>query len=177
MQAYDDPVYLMNSAEVAFMKAEAYARLGASGQAKAAYEEGVTKAFSRWGYDASLYIAPGGTYEFNDSTTETMIRSIMLQKWVAAAKANTWDAFFDRNRTGYPEISTASRVRVSNQTEGLMEGYVLGTLVTPGNTVLQPQEFPHRLLIPSISSSYNPNAPETKSISSPLWWHTNYKNP
>ncbi|MCC8200015.1 MAG: SusD/RagB family nutrient-binding outer membrane lipoprotein [Tannerellaceae bacterium] len=176
MQAYNDPVYLMNSAEVAFLRAEAYARMAEFSQAKAAYDEGVIKAFARWGYNASAHIAPGGYYEFDDSDIETMLNSIMLQKWVAAAKANTWDAFFDRNRTGYPEISTASKVRISNQTEGLMEGYELGTLVTPGNTVLQPYEFPHRMLVPSASSSYNPNAPATKSLTTPLWWHKNYTN-
>ncbi|MDH6304479.1 hypothetical protein M2459_001212 [Parabacteroides sp. PF5-5] len=171
LQAYDDPAYLMNNAEVAFMKAEAYARMGDKAKAKAAYDNGVTKAFARWGYDASSFIASGGVYAFKDASTNEMVKCILTQKWVASAKANSWDAFFDRNRTGYPEISKVEKVRVSNITEGLMPGYELGTLVDPGSTELQPGAFPRRMLVPQGSSAYNPNAPETKGLTEPMWWH------
>jgi hypothetical protein len=170
LQAYNDPAYLMNNAEVAFMKAEAYARLGDKAKAKAAYDDAVTKAFGRWGYDASLFIAGGGVYAFKDASLDEMLACILIQKWVAAAKANPWDAYFDRNRTGLPKISKAEKVRVSNITTGLMPGYELGTLVNPGNTELQTGQFPCHLLVPQNSSSYNPNAPEPKPLTEPLWW-------
>jgi len=47
-QAYDDPVYLMNKAEIFFLEAEAYARLGNASAAKEKYDNGVKAAFDRW---------------------------------------------------------------------------------------------------------------------------------
>lgn len=172
-QSYSDPAYLMNNAEAAFLQAEAYARLGDKTKAKAAYEDGITKAFARWGYDASSFITADGVYAFDDSSTDKMLECILIQKWVAAAKANAWDAFFDRNRTGIPEISKAEKVRVSNIEPGLMPGYELGTLVAPGSTELQMNEYPKRMLVPQVSSANNPNAPITKNLTDPMWWHKN----
>lgn len=169
-QAYSDPVYLMNQAECYFLIAEAQARLGNTSEAKAAYEEGVSAAFGRWGYDAADFLKEGGAYAFKSGSKDEMLKCILTQKWVSYAKANTWDAFFDRNRTGIPAISTAFTVRVSNKKPGLTEGYELGTLVAPGNTVLQPMEFPRRLLVPDASAQYNVNAPATKNLQEPMWW-------
>jgi hypothetical protein len=173
LQAYDDPVYLMNAAEAEFMVAEAYARLGDKAKAKTAYDNAVTKAFERYGYDAADFIAAGGVYEFKDASTDDMMKSIMTQKWVAACKANSWDAFFDRNRTGIPAISSIPKVRVSNTEPGLTPGYELGTLVISATSTLNSGEFPHRLMVPQASSAYNPNAPTPVGIATPLWWHTN----
>jgi hypothetical protein len=173
LQAYSDPVYLMNAAEIAFMLAEVYARTGDKANAKLHYDDGVTRAFRRYGYDASGHIAAGGVYSFDDRDEDSMMTSIMTQKWVAACKANAWDAFFDRNRTGIPAISRISPVRVddTDYTLGLTPGYVLGTLVPPGGTVLLADDFPHRLIVPQNSQVYNPNAPAAVSIREPLWWH------
>jgi hypothetical protein len=169
-QAYDDPVYLMNAAEAYFQVAEAQARLGNTNAAKTAYEEGVENAFARWKYDATEFIKAGGVYEFDSSSLNAMLKSILTQKWVAGAKANSWDSWMDRNRTGIPAISDAEKVRVSNITPGLEPNYELGTLVRPGTTVLQAREIPRRLPVPNASALYNPNAPATKLTQEPLWW-------
>lgn len=169
-QAYSDRVYLMNSAEAYFLVAEAQARAGKAVEAKAAYNQGVTAAFARWGYDATNFIKAGGVYEFNSTSTSTMLKSILIQKWVAGAKANSWDSWMDRNRTGIPAISDAEKVRKNNITLGLEDGYVLGTLVRPGTTVLQAREIPRRLPVPNVSALYNVNAPATKATQEPLWW-------
>lgn len=174
-QAYDDPVYLMNKAEIFFLEAEAYARLGNTAQAEAKYNSGVEAAFDRWDTTAGLgasFIAPGGAYAFDSSSEAAMLKCILTQKWVSYAHANCLDGVFDRNRTGIPAISRATTVRVSEAPgeHELTLGYELGTLVAPGTTVLQPTEYPRRLLVPTSSSQYNPNAPETKSLQEPMWW-------
>jgi hypothetical protein len=171
-QSYSDPVYLMNAAETYFLIAEAEARAGNYVRAKSAYDEGVTKAFARWGYDAADFIKTGGSYAFDNSSAGAMLKCILTQKWVAGAKANSWDSWMDRNRTGIPAISDAEKVRISNITPGLEDGYVLGTLVRPGTTVLQPREIPRHLPVPNISALYNSNAPESKPVQEPLWWQT-----
>lgn len=171
-QAYNDPVYLMNKAEIGFMVAEVYARTGNSSKAKEAYDEAVKAAFERFGLDGSSFVAADGAYEFDSSSEEKMMLSIMTQKWVSYAKANSWDGWFDRNRTGIPAISDAETVRESYlpRHRTLTDGYVLGTLVDPADSVLQPGEYPRRLLVPDASSQYNPNAPATKSLVTPMWW-------
>jgi len=169
LQHYSDPVYLMNHAEAHFLQAEAYARLGDAANAKAQYEEGVLAGFERWGLDGSSYIAEGGAYQFDEAN---MVKCIMLQKWVSYAKANALDGWFDRNRTGYPALAGTIAVRVddTNPAAGLTPGYELGTLVDPGETSLQPKQMPRRLMTPTSSSQYNPNAPLTKELYEPMWW-------
>lgn len=169
-QAYSDTTYLMNAAEISFMIAEAQARAGKTVEAKAAYDAGVTKSFYRWKFNAADFIKAGGPYAFDSSSLNSMLKCILTQKWVAGAKANAWDSWMDRNRTGIPAISDAEKVRTSNVTVGLAPGYVLGTLVRPGTSVLQPREIPRRLPVPKVSSLYNPNAPATKTTQEPLWW-------
>ncbi|MBO7269513.1 MAG: SusD/RagB family nutrient-binding outer membrane lipoprotein, partial [Bacteroidales bacterium] len=169
LQHWSDPVYIMNQAEANFLQAEAYARLGETAKAKAAYEAGVMAGFSRWGYDGSSYIAEGGVYEFDENN---MIECIMIQKWVSYAKANSWDGWFDRNRTGYPKVAGAITVRVddTNPAAGLTPGYEMPSFVDPGETSLQPKQMPRRLMVPTSSSQYNPNAPVTKELYEPMWW-------
>ena len=169
LQHYSDPVYLMNHAEAHFLQAEAYARLGDAANAKAAYDEGVLAGFERWGLDGSSYIAEGGVYQFDEAN---MVKCIMLQKWVSYAKANALDGWFDRNRTGIPAVAGAITVRVSDvdPSAGLSAGYELGTFVDPGETSLQPKQMPRRLMTPTSSSQYNPNAPVTKELYEPMWW-------
>ena len=175
LQSYDDPVYLMNQAEIYFLEAEAYARLGNTSMAKTKYDAGVEAAFDRWESTAgqgAAFISAGGAYEFDSSSEEAMLKCILTQKWVSYAHANCLDGVFDRNRTGIPAISSAFTVRVSNYPgeRTLSSGYELGTLVAPGSTVLQPTEYPRRLLVPNISSDYNTNAPTTKALEEPMWW-------
>lgn len=169
LQHYSDPVYLMNQAEAYLLQAEAYSRLGETAKAQECYEKGVLAGFDRWGLDGSSYIAEGGSYEWD---ADNQIECIMLQKWVSYAKANALDGWFDRNRTGYPKMAGSITVRVSDvdPSAGLSDGYELGTLVDPGETALQPKQMPRRLMTPSSSSQYNPNAPVTKELYEPMWW-------
>lgn len=175
-QAYNDPAYLMNEAEINFLVAEAYARLNDPIKAQTYYEAGVVASFNRWPQSsgkAGAFIAVGGVYAFDASSTDAMLKCILTQKWISYAKANSLDGVFDRNRTGIPSISSAATVRASNtpQARTLTSGYVLGTLVAPGSTVLDKTAFPRRLLVPYISSQYNKNAPQTtKALDEPMWW-------
>jgi hypothetical protein len=172
-QAWDDPVYLMNKAEILFLEAEAYARLGDAANAKVKYDAGVNAAFDRFestaGQAADLL---SRDYEFDDSSTDSMLKCILTQKWVSYARANALDGVFDRNRTGIPAITPGVQVRESSVAleNTLSEGYVLGTLVDPANSVLQPGDFPRRLLVPTVSGQYNPNAPTTQELYEPQWW-------
>lgn len=174
-QSYDDPVYLMNVAEISFLVAEAYARLENGVKAKEYYDKGVEASFDRWSESkgkAVDFVKAGGVYEFDSASKEAMLKCIMTQKWISYAKANALDGVFDRNRTGIPAISSAETVRVSYlpKERTLTAGYELGTFINPGSSVLPKGSYPRRLLVPNSSSQYNPNAPETKALDEPMWW-------
>lgn len=150
-----DPVYFASVAEAYFLKAEAYVRLSNTAEAKAAYDKGVIAAFTRWGKDASGFIAAGGAYEFDSSASmEGMIEQIIVQKWVAAIRCQSWDSWFDFNRTGYPKMGAGEML------EAYAGGYSAG-------------DYPRRYLYPRSSSLYNDNTPknELKSLVTKLWWH------
>lgn len=165
-----DPVFFMTAAEVAFLRAEAYARLGNPALAKTNYDAAVTLAFQRWSederapanFDAAPFIAPGGAYEFLAGTTEQMIEQIIMQKWVAATRTQAWDSFFDQNRTGYPRISPVATDHPA---------YVPGQYTISVNSVLEAGQIPRRLLFPKSSSDFNPNTPDVVPVTTKMWWH------
>lgn len=157
-----DAVYLMSAAEVAFLKAEAYARLGDATHAKTNYDQAVTLAFDRWQKDASPFIAAGGAYAFKATSTETMLTGILTQKWMAATRCQAWDAWFDINRTGIPALGATFPDE---------EGYVWGELTPCIGSALGTGEYPRRMLYPKASSDYNSNAPAVIPLQDKQWWH------
>ena len=157
-----DAVYFMSAAEVAFLQAEAYARLNDAAKAKEAYDQGVSLAFERWGYSAADFVADGAPYAFNNTDLNSMLTSILTQKWIASTRCQAWDAWFDINRTGIPVLGTK---HVDE------EGYVWGELTPCIGSALAPGEYPRRLLYPKSSSDYNPNTPSVVPLSEKQWWH------
>ncbi|MFI0428177.1 SusD/RagB family nutrient-binding outer membrane lipoprotein [Mariniflexile sp. HMF6888] len=161
------PVYFISLAESYFMQAEAMLRYNSGTGAKALYDAGVTAAFAQqpdffddelateeaqtWTkavyFNAAPYIASGGAYEYPASGFDDQLEAIIVQKWVASYPGNGADAFFEWQRTGYPDFFTVS-----------VNG-VLGT------------GFPQRLLYPNTETSRNSNAPDVVPITTPIWWN------
>lgn len=172
----DDPVYFMSAAEVDFLKAEAYVKLGNTAEAQANYESGVTAAFDRWAgetdlsgknvilpadFDVASLIGPGMVYAFNTTSQQTMLESIWRQKWIAGVRSQGWESFLEVNRTGFPNAGTVNSEDPA---------YVVGQLAPSINTVLGSGQFPRRLIYPKTSSDYNPNTPAVVPIQDKLWW-------
>ncbi len=173
----NDPVYFMSLAEVEFIKAEANVLLMNFTEAKINYDNGVKAAFDRWkaakdaddiefvfpaDFDVDEFIGPGKNYEFNQTTSITMLESIWRQKWIAAVRCQAWEAFLETNRTGYPKAGT-----VTSQDPA----YVIGEFAPSMNSVLGPGEFPRRLIYPKTSSDYNKNTPSVIPVQTKMWWH------
>lgn len=174
-----DPVFFMSEAESYFLQAEAWARIGNSVNAKSFYEKGVTASFKRiysdkpgqvgasvWTadkpFDATPFLGAGGKYEYKSAgSMEEQVEQIIIQKWVAACRAQAWDSFFDQNRTGYPKISSVDYED---------EAYVPGQYVLSYNSVLE-DVFPRRMLYPKTSLDYNLNTPKVVPLSEKMWWH------
>lgn len=157
-----DPVYFMSATEVAFLQAEAYARLNDGVKAKEQYDRAVTLAFERWGKDASSFIADGGAYAFDSKDKNAMLTCILTQKWIAATRCQAWDAWFDINRTGIPALG---------KTYPGEEGYVWGQLTPCIGSALGEGEYPRRMLYPKGSSDYNSNTPTVIPLQEKQWWH------
>lgn len=158
-----DYVYFISAAESYFLQAEAVARYGVSGNAATLYNSGVQASFTKlnlmWDHDddtttaivplpASNYTATDSIYEFPSSGTfEEQLEAIITQKWVSMANSQSLEAFFEQNRTGFPNFYT---VAVNNVTSGF---------------------FPRRLTYPQSERLRNPNnVPPVKPLTEPVWW-------
>ncbi|MGM9753146.1 MAG: SusD/RagB family nutrient-binding outer membrane lipoprotein [Candidatus Cryptobacteroides sp.] len=141
------PVCFISAAEVEFLKAECYARLGRSDNAKACYEAGIAASFEACGLSgADAFIA--GPYAFVAGDTESMVEQIINHKWASNVRCNPIESWFDINRTGYPKR---------------------GTTITDFDGTIGGK--PYRYMYPEDSGLYNPNSPEVKDVTEKMWWH------
>ena len=162
-----DPVEFISAPESYFLQAEARVRYFGGAGAQALYESGVTAAFAAVGEDASTFIAPGGVYawgaEVEGGQTLTAIAQIIRQKWASDVYGcHGIEAFFDKNRTGFPATSAV----YSNSL-----AYIPGQLVVAKNSVLGGTALPKRFVYPYDETSRNINAPQTiVSSTTAVWW-------
>jgi hypothetical protein len=130
------PVYFFTVEETDFLIAEAQARYGTTVAAQAAFNAGVSASLVREGLKANAI-----SYPYNG------IQSIIEQKWVAATNKRAIEAFFDYNRTGYPNFFTESSI-----------------------SVLQPGQRPKRLYFPASERKSNVNTPAKVALTVKVWW-------
>ena len=161
-----DPVEFISAAESFFLQAEADQRYLGGSNAKTLYEQGVLASFASTGKDGSTYIAPGGVYEWGNELEGGVkldpIAQIIRQKWADAAHGcHGIEAWFDKNRTGYPASSAVYSDDPS---------YIPGQLVIVMNSVLPAGQVPKRLVFPNTETTINPNAPAAVPTTTPVWW-------
>ena len=139
------PVYFFTLAEIHFMKAEALTRYPAlGGNAETEYNAGVNASFNLLNIDGAGELL-AGAYKF-PADANARIEAIITQKWVACAKFNPIESFFEFNRTGYPTFFT----------------------VSPNSAI--GGKFPQRLLFAADEVARNPNTPAQVAIDVPVWW-------
>jgi hypothetical protein len=156
-----DPVDYISLAESNFLQAEALERYFGGTGAKAKYDAGVRAAFARYSYEASGFIAAGGKYAYPDAGSfEDKLEAIIVQKWASMANSHALEAFFERNRTGYPRTSAVYSTDAS---------YVPGRFVYPKNGITNGL-FAKRLIFPDSERSKNSNTPPEKKITEKVWW-------
>jgi len=167
VQHFDDPVELISEAESYFLQAEARVRYFAGAGAKTLYDQGVTAAFAAVGKNATTFIAPGGVYEWKKEVeggvTLSDIAQIIRQKWAHFVYGvHGIEAFFDKNRTGFPATSPVYSTDAN---------YVAGQFVISKTSVLPPGSLPRRMVYPYDETSRNTSAPKTVvPMTTPVWW-------
>lgn len=154
-----DPVDFISKAESHFLQAEALERYFGGAGAQAQYEAGVRASFARYGDNPNALLA--GAYAYPAAGNfEQKLEAIIVQKWASMPKSHSLEAYFERNRTGYPRTST---VYSTDPT------YVPGRFVYPRNGVTGGL-FAKRLIFPDIERSKNPNTPPEEPITKKVWW-------
>ncbi|RZL16661.1 MAG: SusD/RagB family nutrient-binding outer membrane lipoprotein [Pedobacter sp.] len=171
---------VMIAAEVWFLLAEAYARGYLSGDAAAAFNNGITQSFTYLYKDASNAIAPGknvaadvAAYQAANVTsplvnfslavsTEQKIEAIITQKYIALNQINNDEAFNEFRRTTYPKI-------VNGSLDPLL------TFASRQSVSTHVDKLPTRYLYPSEEYNLNPaNAPAgINKFSSLIFWDLN----
>lgn len=138
------PVYWMNAAEVAFLRAEAVAVFGFNmgGTAEEFYKQGIRLSFEQWGVSgADAYMAqssnvsvtytdPAGSNTYNEVLTtlpvawkegasvEEKQERILIQKWIANWQLGN-EAWADYRRTGFPHLIPATTD--GNRSNGIVD--------------------------------------------------------
>ena len=128
-----DPLYWMNAAAFAFLRAEAKAIYGFNmhGEAKKFYEDGIRLSFEQWGVDgvdayinseemeSMSYTDPASLNSYPDELTSLTVKwdesatpdekqeRIIIQKWIANWMLGN-EAWADYRRTGYPHLMPAT---------------------------------------------------------------------
>lgn len=129
------PVYFFTKEEVLFLIAEAQARYGTATDAEIAFKSGISANLISLGLASDAIV-----YPYNG------LKSIIVQKWIAATNKNNIEAFFDYNRTGFPTM-----------VESLTSTFTAG-------------QRPKRLFFPDNERKTNPNTPAKVALNKPVWW-------
>lgn len=153
-----DPVDFISLAESHFLQAEALERYYGGAGAKAQYDAGITASFQRYGDNPATFLT--GVYAYPTGTTEQKLEAIITQKYASFPGSHALEAWFERNRTGYPRISTVYSTDPS---------YVPGQLVYPKNGITNGQ-FAKRLIWPDLERSRNSNTPTEEPLTKKVWW-------
>lgn len=156
-----DLVDYISLAESNFLQAEALERYFAGAGAKAKYDAGVSASFARYGLNAASFLATGGLYAYPVAGNfEQKLEAIIVQKWSSMPNSHALEAYFERNRTGYPRTSAVYSTDPA---------YVPGQFVFPKNAVTG-GKFSKRLILPDTERSKNANAPGEKTVTDKVWW-------
>jgi hypothetical protein len=146
------PVKFISAAESYFLQAEAVTRgwLTSTMSAKTLFETGIRASFKSYNVPGvDNYIATAPAAQWPAGATQR-IRAIIIQKWAAMNGNQSFEAWTEWRRTGYPDFFTVS---------------VESTLAAG--------KMPVRILYPSTESTTNLNYPGQKLIDVPVWWDVN----
>lgn len=158
------PVYFMSREESLFLQAEALERYMGGTGAKEKYDAGVIESFQKNGSTTgATYVTTAGAYAYPAGNFEDKLKAIIQQKWISLFPGNGFEAFFEQNRTGYPEVSPVPQTS---------ESYVPGQFAYSINGTTGGL-FPKRLEYPNNVTTRNPNTPAILPVTTPIWWDVN----
>ena len=161
---------LMTTWEVNFYLAEVYARANDPAKAKSYYDAAVQASLDYWG--ASGSITGSGEYaEWPNGTVEENVKAIAMQKWVAYCKLQHMEAFYERNRTKYPSVSSIL-IKTPADRSDIHLNYPTGEFIVSvaGQGKLS-GNLPASPIYPNAVVTRNTTNPSQKtSMGEKVWW-------
>ncbi len=151
--------------EVYFDIAEVYLLAGKDAQAKEYYEKAVAASFEYWNLEGKESAVTDGYAKWQE-TKEENFKNICLQRWASFLMTQHAEAFFEINRTGYPEVSEIS------DPDQLKELFPAGKMSKPVCGTVTGDRRPKSILIPmAYVQGLNSNAPARPSdMTKKLFW-------
>lgn len=168
---YDMDIPLISLWEVEFYQAEVYARAGNHALAQQHYENAVNASMAAHGL-ANTITTEGGYAKWVNGTIEEEIKQISMQKWVAYAKYQHWEAFLERNRTKYPSVND---IDVAHDRRAAFQNFPVGqfTISVKGRAKLQ-GNLPASPIYPNaiLTRNTSPTVPSQKdNVGQKVWWN------
>ena len=164
---FDDPVVLMSLSEIKFLIAEYYAKAKNASKAQEYYAAAIEASFAKAkvsGAAAALEAYPLDIANYK--------RAIGIQKWVDLSGYNSFEAWCEMRRLGYPQMSAVKGEQIYNSATDSYNPNVVapGTLYHPidANPALTGilQRFPYA----ESSANRNQNTPDYPGDNAPVFW-------
>lgn len=166
---YNSPVYFITVAETEFFLAEYEARYGSASAAKAHYEAAIQASFDTAGVSDTSTVLTAYPWD-----TANYKKCIGIQKWVHLSGMNSYEAWCEMRRLGYPAFGSVSGADIYDEANKVYSPEKLspGTLYTPYqvNSNLGSNQLLQRWPYPESSTSRNMNAPKAKGDTTPIFW-------
>ncbi|GAP72381.1 hypothetical protein SAMD00024442_3_105, partial [Candidatus Symbiothrix dinenymphae] len=164
---------LMSDWEVNFYIAEVYARASNFVKAKEYYEAGVEASLAQHGITNKAIIEAGGYAVFTATTTESAIKQIAMQKWVANCNYQHIESFLERNRTKYPAVND---IDIAANRAAAYASFPAGELTISVTGRARASAFQNGYpASPTYPETYifrNNNAPKQKAnVGEKVWWN------
>ena len=162
------PVCFFTQAELQFLKAEVFLKyLNNDAAAETAFNAGIDADFAVRG------VKRNSTFNNNvmwNGTTDEKLRLIYMQKWVALFYMDHMEAWSEARRTDCPSFSDQTAAYIFEHREDNASLYNAGDFIYPWTNDLGDRRAVKRIFYPLDAVLYNPNAPESPELDTPVWW-------
>ncbi len=169
--AYDSPVYLITVSEVEFFLAEYYQKVKNDAVSAADhYQKAIEASFVSAGLTAADAASVLAAYPYSAANSD---KYIGIQKWVALAGTNNYEAWCELRRMGYPEFGTTKGSDISDEKDTYTPAALTtGELYAPikVDTDIADQSTSARWPYPQSASNYNKNCPAVKKANVKVFW-------
>lgn len=169
---YNDPVYLISLSEIYFWLSEYYQKVKNDAvNAQDYYEAAIEASFEGAGLSAANAADVIAAYPYSAAKADEYIG---IQKWVALSGFNSFEAWCEMRRLGYPTFGGKKAEDIYNFSTDTLDSAELepGELYTPYqvNAQVGANKLPQRWLYPQASIDYNPNCPAEKQLTEKVFW-------
>ncbi len=164
---FDDPVVLMTVSEINFLIAEYYAKNKNAAKAQEYFEEAVNASFKRAGAEGANDAIAQYPLDINNYK-----RAIGIQKWVDLSGYNSFEAWCEMRRLGYPAMSSVVGDQVYNAATDTYNPDVVApaTLYHPINANPALTGILQRFPYAESSANRNQNTPTYPGDNAPVFW-------